>query len=60
MLEAADPVTADRLMEAMWRVAYADAELSSYEQHIMRRIADLLHIPHATYVNAKMRAKGGE
>lgn len=45
------------VIEHMWRVAYADNELSSYEQHVMRRIADLLYIPHATYVNAKMRAK---
>lgn len=46
-----------QVIEQMWRVAYADNELTSYEQHVMRRIADLLHIPHATYVNAKMRAK---
>lgn len=46
-----------RVIELMWSVAYADGVLSAHEQHVMRRIADLLHVPHGAYVNAKMRAK---
>lgn len=45
------------VVEHMWRVAYADAELSAWEQHLIRKIADLLHVSHADYVAAKMRAK---
>jgi len=45
------------IVELMWRVAYADAELSAHENHLMRRIGDLLHIPHGDYIAAKMRAK---
>lgn len=46
-----------RLVEHMWRVAYADSSLSAHENHLMRRVADLLHIPHGAYVHAKMRAQ---
>jgi len=45
------------VVELMWRVAYADAELSAQENHLMRKIADLLHIPHGDYIAAKMRAQ---
>jgi uncharacterized tellurite resistance protein B-like protein len=46
-----------RVVELMWRVAYADRELSAHELHLMRKIADLLHVPHADYIAAKMRAR---
>ena len=45
-----------RMIEHMWRVAYADGTLSAHERHIMWRIADLLHVPQGAYVNARMRA----
>ncbi|MBX9716527.1 MAG: TerB family tellurite resistance protein [Burkholderiaceae bacterium] len=45
------------LVEHMWQVAYADGILSAHENHVMRRIADLLHVPHGAYVSAKMRAR---
>ncbi|WP_418318261.1 TerB family tellurite resistance protein [Piscinibacter sakaiensis] len=46
------------MIEAMWRVAYADGHLDAHENHVMRRFADLLHVPHGAYANAKMRARG--
>ncbi|MEF7612733.1 TerB family tellurite resistance protein [Aquincola sp. MAHUQ-54] len=49
-----------RMVEHMWRVAYADGVLSAHENHVMRRLADLLHIPHGAYVHAKMRAQAAQ
>ncbi len=46
-----------RVVEHMWRVAYADGTLSAHENHVMRRLSDLLHVPHGAYINAKMRAQ---
>ncbi len=46
-----------RMVEYMWRVAYADGHLSEHERHVMWRLSDLLHVPHGAYINAKMRAK---
>ena len=46
-----------RMVEHLWHVAYADGRLSDRERHTLWRIADLLHVPHGAYINAKMRAK---
>lgn len=45
------------IVELMWRAAYADQALSAHEQHLVRKIADLLYVPHSAYIAAKMRAK---
>lgn len=45
-----------RIVELLWRVAYADAALSAHEHHVIRKIADLLYVPHSAYIAAKMRA----
>lgn len=46
-----------RIVQHMWEVAYVDDHLSAHENHLMRKIADLLYIPHADYVAAKARAR---
>lgn len=45
-----------RLVEMLWEVAYADGELDKYEEHLVRRIADLIYIPHQAFIAAKLRA----
>jgi uncharacterized tellurite resistance protein B-like protein len=45
-----------RLVEELWRVARADATIHKYEEHIIRRIADLLHVSHREFIAAKLRA----
>lgn len=45
-----------QLLEALWRVAHADATVHKYEEHLIRRVADLLHMPHSTFIRAKLRA----
>lgn len=46
-----------RVIEHLWRVAYADGHLDRYEEHLVRKIADLLYVPHATFIAAKHRAR---
>ena len=46
-----------RMIEHMWRVAYADGRLSEHERHVLWRIADLLYVPQGAYVNARLRAE---
>ena len=45
------------LMTAMWRVAFADGHLDKYEENIIRRVADLLHIRHSEYIRCKANAR---
>lgn len=44
-----------RLIEALWRVAYADNELEPLEEHMVRKIADLLYVEHSDFITAKLR-----
>jgi uncharacterized tellurite resistance protein B-like protein len=46
-----------RIIENMWRVAMADGHLDAHENHLMRKIAGLLYIPHSEYIAAKLRAR---
>ncbi|MDO8989213.1 MAG: TerB family tellurite resistance protein [Sideroxyarcus sp.] len=55
-----DPSEKIRIIEYMWQVAYADGTISAHENHLMRKIGDLLYIPHRDYIGAKMRAKPAE
>jgi len=47
----------EAIVELLWRVAYADTALSAHEMHVIRKIADLLYVPHRAYIAAKLRAK---
>jgi uncharacterized tellurite resistance protein B-like protein len=47
-----------RVIELMWSVAWADDELSAHERHLMRKIVDLLHVPHGDAAAAQARARG--
>ena len=44
------------LLAMMWRVAMADDALSRYEEHVIRKVADLLYVPHADFIAAKQSA----
>ena len=45
------------LVEAMWQVAYADGLLDANENHVISKVAGLLHVTHGEYIGAKLRAK---
>ena len=45
------------LVERLWRIAYANEALHKYEEHMVRKIADLLHVPHSAFIATKLRAR---
>lgn len=45
------------LLECLWRVAFADNQLHHYEEHVIRRLAELIHLPHSDFIAAKLRVK---
>lgn len=46
------------LMRMLWQVAYADGRLDPHEEHLTRRLADLLHVPHKDFIREKLRVLG--
>ncbi|PZN35272.1 MAG: hypothetical protein DIU71_00455 [Proteobacteria bacterium] len=43
------------LIEELWRVAYADEFLHHNEEHLIRKVAELIHVPHSSFIAAKLR-----
>ena len=46
------------LLKNLWKVAYADGNLDKYEEHLIRKISDLIHISHSDYINIKLEVRG--
>jgi uncharacterized tellurite resistance protein B-like protein len=46
-----------RIVELLWLVAFADTEKHALEEHMIRKIAGLLHVPHPDFIDAKIRAR---
>jgi len=46
-----------KVIELLWQVAYADNHLDAYEEHMVRRIADLIYVPHQDFIQTKLRAQ---
>lgn len=42
-----------QFIESLWRIAYADDELDSQEEYLVRKIARLLHVPHINFIMTK-------
>jgi uncharacterized tellurite resistance protein B-like protein len=51
-LDYSDKVT---VIEMLWQIVYADSRLDKYEEYIVRKIADLLHISHRDFIQTKHR-----
>jgi uncharacterized tellurite resistance protein B-like protein len=44
------------LLNLLWEVAHADGRVDPHEEHLLRRIADLLHLSHADFIRGKLAA----
>lgn len=47
------------LILQMWRMAYADSRWDKYEEHLIRKVADLLYVSHKDFIRCKHQAHGG-
>ena len=45
------------LLKAMWEIAFADGNLDKYEDYLIRKVADLIYLPHSEFIRAKSLAK---
>ena len=44
------------LIKMLWQVAIADGEISKYEDHMIRKISDLIYVSHSQFIKAKLEA----
>ena len=45
-----------QLVLGLWRVACADQVIHHHEEHLVRRVADLLHVSHKDFIRSKHEA----
>jgi uncharacterized tellurite resistance protein B-like protein len=55
--QALDEPERIRVFGMLWNAAYADGKADAHEEHLLRRLADLLHIRHGDAIGAKLRAE---
>ena len=51
------PANKIQLIQAMWKVAYADGRLDKYEEHLIRQVAELTYVSHSDYIRCKLSAR---
>ena len=44
-------------IEQLWRVAMVDGDIDMYEDHLVRKLSDLLYVPHSDFILAKNRVR---
>jgi uncharacterized tellurite resistance protein B-like protein len=52
-----DPQQKRCMLDSLWLVAFADHDLSADEEYTIRKIADLLYIPHNQFIKSKLAAQ---
>ena len=46
-----------RIIEYLWMIAYADKNLDPLEEHMIRRIADLIYVSHRDFIKTKHKVQ---
>jgi uncharacterized tellurite resistance protein B-like protein len=46
-----------QIIKSMWTIALVDHKLDALEEHTIRRVADLIYLPHARFIAAKKAAQ---
>ncbi len=45
------------LIENMWRIAFSDDKLDKYEDHLIRKIAELIYVTHSDFIKTKLKVR---
>jgi uncharacterized tellurite resistance protein B-like protein len=49
-----------RIIGMLWRVTCSDGHVDKYEEYLVRKIADLLYVPHRDYIRMKLEVLDGQ
>jgi len=57
--QSCSPEEKVRIIGMLWRVTCADGHVDKYEEYLVRKIADLLYVPHRDYIRMKLEVTDG-
>ena len=43
------------IIRQLWQVSGSDGKIDAHEEHLIRKVAGLLHVPHREYIRAKLQ-----
>jgi len=46
-----------QMVAFLWQVAYADGVLDTYEEHVIRKVSDLLYVSHKDFIRLKEKIR---
>ena len=52
--DSLEPAQKSRVLELLWQVAQADGRVDKYEEYLVRKVADLLYVPHGEFIRTKL------
>lgn len=52
-----DAAQKTEVVRSMWSVAFAEGGLDRFEEATIRRVADLLYVPHANFIATKLETR---
>jgi uncharacterized tellurite resistance protein B-like protein len=45
------------LIENMWRIAFSDKRLDKYEDHLIRKVSELIYVSHSDFIKTKLKIR---
>jgi uncharacterized tellurite resistance protein B-like protein len=58
--EAYSVLDKSHLLKVLWDVAHADGYLDKHEEYAIRKLADLLYVPHREFIRSKHQSASSE
>ena len=47
-----------RIVEMLWKISFVDGRIDPHEEHLIRKVAELLYVPHGRFIQAKLNQAG--
>jgi len=44
-----------RIVRMLWEVTHADGHIDEHEEYLVRKVADLLYVPHSQFIRTKLQ-----
>jgi uncharacterized tellurite resistance protein B-like protein len=48
------------IVRLLWEVAFVDGRIDAHEEHLVRKVAELLYVPHSQFIRGKLHHAGAE
>jgi uncharacterized tellurite resistance protein B-like protein len=47
------------IVNRLWEITFLDGEVHAHEEHLVRKVADLLYVPHSQFIRGKVKQQEG-